>query len=247
MKVLLVTSDVTYLKDNGLALFEELLKESSILGGVVFLRVPRNLLLINIAKLYAAGCLNLANALMKNLTSLPNDKRLKICNNKNIPINYFRNINDSQTIEWVKHEGFDLIINYRTRCIYKKEILYIPRYGCINVHHGLLPCYRGVFCDLYALFENRPAGFSIHRMNEKIDDGKLICTREVNDGTQKDYQKYLSERERVEALEIKKILDFLANNQTLPKVLENTCSQKLVTKNPTYSVIQKMKKKGILL
>ncbi|WP_418790486.1 methionyl-tRNA formyltransferase [Phosphitispora sp. TUW77] len=71
-----------------------------------------------------------------------------------------------------------------------KEILEIPRYGCINVHASLLPKYRGAAPIHWALINGETeTGVTIMQMDEGLDTGDMILsgkipvTAEDNTGT----------------------------------------------------------------
>jgi hypothetical protein len=57
-------------------------------------------------------------------------------------------------------------------------------------------------CDLWALSEGAPAGFSIHAMTSEIDGGRILARVQVSDGSERDYAAYLacSARREVRAL-----------------------------------------------
>ena len=61
--------------------------------------------------------------------------------------------------------------------IVSREILDIPKYGCINVHASLLPEYRGAAPIQWAILDGKEkTGITIMRMDEGIDTGDMICT-----------------------------------------------------------------------
>ncbi len=61
--------------------------------------------------------------------------------------------------------------------ILSKEILDIPKYGCINVHASLLPEYRGAAPIQWAIADGREyTGVTIQQMNEGVDTGDIIST-----------------------------------------------------------------------
>lgn len=69
----------------------------------------------------------------------------------------------------------DLIIVVACAQILSKEILKIPKYGCLNIHPSLLPQYRGCSPIQYAILNgDRETGVSIIRMDEKIDHGDIV-------------------------------------------------------------------------
>jgi methionyl-tRNA formyltransferase len=69
----------------------------------------------------------------------------------------------------------DLIITAAYGQIIPKEILKIPKYGCLNVHPSLLPKHRGPSPIQTAILNgDKKTGATIILMDEKIDHGKII-------------------------------------------------------------------------
>jgi methionyl-tRNA formyltransferase len=59
--------------------------------------------------------------------------------------------------------------------------LTLPPHGCINVHGGPLPKYRGRLPSFWALLNGeRETGVTVHFMNEELDDGPIILQRRVS-------------------------------------------------------------------
>lgn len=70
----------------------------------------------------------------------------------------------------------DLIFVWSYSMILPEEIIKIPKYGCINVHMGLLPEYRGVNGVRWALLNGEEkTGITIHFMDSGIDTGDIIA------------------------------------------------------------------------
>lgn len=62
--------------------------------------------------------------------------------------------------------------------ILRPNIFTIPPHGTINVHHGLVPFYRGehtLFWPLYYRDYNR-LGVTVHHINEGVDTGDVLAT-----------------------------------------------------------------------
>ncbi len=71
----------------------------------------------------------------------------------------------------------DLIIVAACKQILPKEILSIPKFGCLNIHPSLLPKYRGPSPIQYAILKGeKETGASIILMDEKIDHGPVIAS-----------------------------------------------------------------------
>ncbi len=246
MNVVLVTSRVTYIPDNYFGIFPEILKHYP--KGIKALILLDNFdfsILKNIIGLRLLGAPRMSNTLLKNVVELSKRKREKLFEDLNIPVLSFKSMNSPEAIDWIQTNQIDIIANVRTRCIYKRPILEAPRIGCINIHHGLLPKYRGTFCDLYALYERREAGFTIHQMTPKIDAGQILYKGIVSQGHDKDYLAYLKRTGEIEGKALAEVLRKIEEEGM--KGEPNACDDPIFTKNPTKKIIQDMLKEGILL
>lgn len=219
------------------------------LAGLVVLRVPRKTLIKTIVGLYWLGAFRVATTLLLNFIFLPFQSREKIFKRHSLPILKANSVNEPWFAQWVRDHKIDLVANLRTRSIYKKEILSAPRLGCINIHHGLLPEYRGTLCDLYALAENRPAGFTIHEMNEKIDDGKILVRQERSFPATptKDYIQYLNESGQDEGFALANLIEAIARNDRMPEGVRNECPRPTMTRTPDRREVRRLKEAGMIL
>lgn len=78
-------------------------------------------------------------------------------------------------IEELKQINPDLICVVAYGKILPKEILNIPKLGCINLHASLLPRYRGAAPIQWAVLNgDKETGVSTIYMNEKMDEGDII-------------------------------------------------------------------------
>ncbi len=185
MRIILVTSTVTYLKDNYLGLFEYLLERGKLSKSIkivagLFLKTHGPGLFLQGLGLTARGVRGIGGALTANtLVHMTGDPRLKLFRRLGIPALVRKSINHESVAGEIARLEPDLLVNLRTRQIYRKRILKIPKIGCINIHHGILPRERGVFCDLRAWARGEPVGFSIHWMNSRPDDGRIILTKQL--------------------------------------------------------------------
>jgi methionyl-tRNA formyltransferase len=56
----------------------------------------------------------------------------------------------------------------------------IPRLGMLNVHHELLPEYRGAQTVLWQLHDaSRTTGYSVHEITERLDAGRILLREQV--------------------------------------------------------------------
>lgn len=80
----------------------------------------------------------------------------------------------------VLKEDVDLIFVFNFNKIIKKDILLLPKKGCINLHFGSLPRYRGIFPAFWAHYngENN-MGITCYKMDKGIDTGPILCQGKV--------------------------------------------------------------------
>jgi len=52
--------------------------------------------------------------------------------------------------------------------------------GCINIHNAPLPKYRGMLPNFWQMYhDERAIGITIHEINPKIDEGRIILQKHV--------------------------------------------------------------------
>lgn len=100
---------------------------------------------------------------------------------KNIPIFQPEKIrNNDDFINIIKEINPDVICVVAYGKILPKEILDIPKYGCINVHASLLPKYRGAAPIQWAILNgDKETGVTTMYMDVGMDTGDMILTEKV--------------------------------------------------------------------
>lgn len=87
---------------------------------------------------------------------------------------------DRELIEELKSMDLDFIIVVAFGQILPKEVLDIPRYGCINLHASLLPKYRGAAPINFAVLKGeKVSGNTTMLMDEGLDTGDMLLKEEV--------------------------------------------------------------------
>lgn len=80
-----------------------------------------------------------------------------------------------EAVEELKTLDADIFVVAAFGQILSKEILDMPRYGCINVHASLLPKYRGAAPIQWSVINgDQETGVTIMQMNEGMDTGDMI-------------------------------------------------------------------------
>ena len=103
---------------------------------------------------------------------------------KNIPVLQPEKVrNNIEFIEKIKSINPDVICVVAYGKILPKELLEIPKYGCINVHASLLPKYRGAAPIQWAVLNgDKETGITTMYMDVGMDTGDMILTKKVQIG-----------------------------------------------------------------
>ena len=82
---------------------------------------------------------------------------------------------DADSIEWVKRKNPDAIVVAAFGQILPKEVLDIPKYGCLNIHASLLPRLRGAAPIQQAVIDgDSESGITIMQMEEGRGTGEIL-------------------------------------------------------------------------
>lgn len=97
-----------------------------------------------------------------------------------IPVLQPEKIRTAEFLDEIKRQNPDIIAVAAYGKLLPKELLELPRFGCINVHASLLPKYRGASPIQWAVINGETkSGVTIMHMAEKMDEGDIILSREV--------------------------------------------------------------------
>jgi len=74
----------------------------------------------------------------------------------------------------------DLLVSIAASQILRRQVLDIPRLGCINLHSAPLPRYQGMMPNFWTMVHGEPeAAVTVHEMVDKLDAGDIIVQRPV--------------------------------------------------------------------
>lgn len=106
----------------------------------------------------------------------------------NIPVFQPQKMRDGTALEILQELQPDLIAVVAYGKILPKEILELPRYGCINVHGSLLPKYRGAGPIQWSVINGESVtGVTTMYMGEGLDTGDMILKKETPIGENETY------------------------------------------------------------
>ena len=102
----------------------------------------------------------------------------KVAMEHKIPV--FQPIKIRHDYEELKRLDIDLIVTCAYGQIIPKEVLEMPKHGCVNVHASILPKYRGAAPIQWAIMNgDKKTGVTIMFMDEGMDTGDIIKIAEI--------------------------------------------------------------------
>ncbi len=106
---------------------------------------------------------------------------VKICAEAHgIPVYQPAKIKTEEGVERLRQENADICVVAAYGQILSKEILDMPRYGCVNIHGSLLPKYRGAAPIQWAVVDGEEkSGLTIMQMDVGLDTGDMMLQEEV--------------------------------------------------------------------
>ena len=109
----------------------------------------------------------------------------------------------------LKNTDPDLILVVAYGLLVPKDILELPKFGCVNIHASLLPRWRGASPMEHAIMSgDKNIGISYMEMSQGLDEGPVYemheCTLEQNDTLSRVEEKFIQ-------LSEKKLVSFLDN------------------------------------
>lgn len=88
-------------------------------------------------------------------------------------------VNDSDYIRRLREIRPDIIISVAAPEIFRDEIIAVARLGCLNIHSGRLPKYRGMMPTFWQMLSGEPqATVTVHELVRELDAGDVLGTLE---------------------------------------------------------------------
>lgn len=108
------------------------------------------------------------------------DSVAELAAEKRIPVYAPEDINHPVWVNRIRDMEPDLIFSFYYRKLVNRQILEIPKSGCINLHGSLLPSYRGRSPVNWVLVNGETeTGVTLHYMTPSADAGDIIAQRSV--------------------------------------------------------------------
>lgn len=136
---------------------------------------------------------------------------------KKIPVLQPLRIKRQEAVEELLRYPADVFVVAAFGQILSREILDMPRYGCLNIHASLLPKYRGSSPIQWAVINGEEkSGVTIQQMNEGIDTGDILYQRELKLSPQETGESLFNRLEKLGAEAIVETLALLEKGELIP-------------------------------
>ena len=97
-----------------------------------------------------------------------------------IPVVGSQDVNSAETMAVIQSWQPDLVISIYLNQFIKRDLIRLPRLGCLNIHPALLPRNRGLFPYFWAMANgDRECGVTLHWVDEKFDTGDILLQEAV--------------------------------------------------------------------
>lgn len=97
-----------------------------------------------------------------------------------IPVLQPERIKRPEAVEQLRAYPADIFVVAAFGQILSKEILEMPRFGCVNIHASLLPKYRGAAPIQWAILDGeKQTGITIMQMGIGLDDGDILLQSRI--------------------------------------------------------------------
>ena len=97
-----------------------------------------------------------------------------------IPVLQPERIKREESVEELKKYPADVFVVAAFGQILSRQILLMPKYGCLNIHASLLPKYRGSSPIQWTVINGeKETGVTIMQMNEGLDTGDILYQKKL--------------------------------------------------------------------
>ena len=119
----------------------------------------------------------------------------------------------------------DLIVVTAYGQILPKEILELPKYGCINIHASLLPKYRGAAPINWVLLNGeKETGVTSMQMSEGLDTGDMLIKRAAEIGENETYEELYARLSAMGGEVLAETIEAIGKGALKPEVQDDSLS-----------------------
>lgn len=141
------------------------------------------------------------------------------------PISLRKGEDAENTMKILQDIAPELIVVTAYGQILPKEILELPKYGCINIHASLLPKYRGAAPINWVLLNGeKETGVTSMQMSEGLDTGDMLIKESVSVGENETYSQLYSRLSEIGGEVLMKTIDGILTGSLSPEKQDDSQS-----------------------
>lgn len=149
------------------------------------------------------------------------------------PLSLRKGDDAAEAMKLLRELAPDIIIVAAYGQILPKEVLELPKYGCVNIHASLLPKYRGAAPINWVILNGeKETGITSMQMGEGLDTGDMLIKRATEIGENETYQELYSRLSDMGAEVLMDTLSAIENDTLSPEKQDDslTCYSPMITK-----------------
>lgn len=138
-----------------------------------------------------------------------------------VPLVSTGSVNDPGYLARIRELDPDVIVSVAAPEIFRDEILSTPRLGCVNLHSGRLPKFRGMMPTFWQMLGGEPrATVTVHEMAPEVDAGRILGTAECAIHERDTVDRVMVEAKIVGARLMIGVLGKIASGTAVPRPLD---------------------------
>ena len=145
--------------------------------------------------------------------------------NNNIPVYQPLKMRDGEAMKILEELNPELIIVVAYGKILPKEILELPKYGCVNMHASILPKYRGAAPIQWCVLNGeKESGVTAMQMDVGLDTGDMLYTEKTEIGENETAGELHDKLSAIGAEVMSKTIKMIENGELKPEKQDDLLS-----------------------
>jgi methionyl-tRNA formyltransferase len=162
-----------------------------------------------------------------------------------LPVVPAASVNDPGFVRSIADAGVDVIVSVAAPEVFRAPLLAAPRLGCINIHSGRLPQYRGMMPTFWQMLEGKPfVTVTVHEMVAKLDAGGVVDTLEFPLEERDSLDRVISGTKQGGARLMIRVLERIAQARAMPEATPLDMSKARLFKFPQPADVAKFRARG---
>jgi methionyl-tRNA formyltransferase len=248
LRVLLVTeNDPLYVRQFFDVFFAELPRDRVDLVGVTVSRAFHEPLLKTARRVHrfygTADFLRLLPRYI--LAKLSGQSIATLAEKRGFPLLPVASVNSQDYIDRVKALRPEMIVSVAAPEIFKSPLLSVASIGCLNIHSGKIPEYRGMMPTFWQMLEGKPfVTVTVHEMVPKLDAGGVVDTFEFPLSDRDSLDRVISGTKQEGARLMIRVLERIAATRRMPEATPLDMSKARLFKFPQPVDVAKFRARG---